>query len=69
MSNLKKYRLFLGLKQKDLASKLGITAVSVHKMEEKGIYDTRVAVKYATALNCNPLFLLDGLNTQIRGNQ
>lgn len=61
MSNLKKYRLFIGMKQKDLALKLGISVVSVAVMERKGIYDTRVAAKYAKALNCNPLFLLDGL--------
>ena len=61
MSNLKKYRLLIGMKQKDLASKLGVTAVSVAVMERKGIYDTRVAVKYAKALKCNPIFLLEGL--------
>ncbi len=61
MSNLKQYRLMLGIKQKDLALKLGVSAVSVALMERKGIFDTRMAVKYAKALNCNPLFLLDGL--------
>ena len=61
MSNLKKYRLFVGMKQKELARKMGVTPVSVAVMERKGIFDTRIACKYAAALGCNPLFLLDGL--------
>lgn len=65
MTNLKRYRLMMGMKQKELASKLNITPQSVNTMELKGIYDTRIAVKYAAAFKCNPIFLLDGLtNTQ-----
>lgn len=63
MSNLKTYRILKGMKQKELASKLGISAACVAVMERKGIFDTRVAVKYARVLKCNPVFLLDGLDT------
>lgn len=61
-TNLKKMRLFMGLKQRDLASRAGVAPPVVNSLERKGIYDTRTAVKYAKALNCNPLFLLEGLS-------
>lgn len=62
MTNLKRMRLLLGLKQKDLAGMLGIKAPAVTVLERKGCYDTRTAVRYAKAMKCNPIFLLDGLN-------
>lgn len=61
MTNFKKYRMFLGLKQKEVAQRAGVSPVSVARLEKVGCYDTRTAAKYAKALNCNPIYLLDGL--------
>lgn len=62
MSNLKRYRLMMGMKQKELAALVGVKPPVLAVLERKGCYDTRTAVKYAKALKCNPLFLLDGLH-------
>lgn len=53
--------MFLGLKQKEVAQRAGVSPVSVARLEKVGCYDTRTAAKYAKALNCNPIYLLDGL--------
>ena len=50
------------MKQIDLARILNVKPSTVNIAETKGIYDTRMAVKYAKALKCNPLFLLEGLD-------
>ena len=61
-TNIKTMRKILGFTQKELAQKLNVTPTSVNVLERKGCYDTRTAVKYAKAMGCNPLFLLDGLS-------
>jgi predicted transcriptional regulator len=62
MTNFKKYRLFIGLKQNELAKLAGVTAVNIARIEKNGCYDTRTASKYAKIMKCNPIFLLDGLD-------
>lgn len=62
MTKLKEMRLMKKMKQRDIAQKLNIKSPSVYMQEQKGIFDTRTAVKYAKALNCHPLFLLEGLD-------
>ena len=52
----------LDLKQKDVAKLVGVSAVSVARLDKHGCFDTRTAAKYAKAMKCNPIFLLDGLN-------
>ena len=61
MSRLKEMREFKKISQFELALQLKITQSSICQMERKGIYDTRIAVKYAKALDCDPIFLLEGL--------
>jgi predicted transcriptional regulator len=62
MTNFKRYREFIGLKQNELAKLAGVSAVSIARLERVGCFDTRTASKYAKVLKCNPIFLLDGLN-------
>lgn len=62
MSNFKKCREMLGLKQKEVAKLAGVSPVSIARLDKHGCYDTRTAAKYAKAMKCNPIFLLDGLN-------
>ena len=62
MSNFKKCRTMLGLKQKDVAKLAGVSPVSVARLDRVGCYDTRTAAKYAKAMKVNPILLLDGLN-------
>jgi predicted transcriptional regulator len=61
MTNFKRYREFIGLKQKDLAKMAGVSAVSIARLEKVGCFDTRTASKYAKVMKCNPIYLLDGL--------
>jgi transcriptional regulator with XRE-family HTH domain len=62
MSHLKEVRILKKISQFELAQRLKMTQASVCQMERKGIYDTRIANKYAKALNCSPIFLLEGLD-------
>lgn len=62
MTNFKRYRLFLGIKQNQLAKLAGVTPVSIARLEKVGCFDTRTASKYAKFMKCNPIYLLDGLN-------
>lgn len=62
MTNFKRYRKMLGLKQNELAKLAGVTPVSIARLEKVGCFDTRTATKYAKFMKCNPLFLLDGLD-------
>lgn len=61
MSRLKQMRLIKKITQVELARRLGVTCPTVCKFEKQGIFDTRIAQKYAKALECSPIFLLDGL--------
>ena len=62
MTNFKRYRELLGVKQNVLARMAGVSPVSVARLDRVGCYDTRTAAKYAKALKCNPIHLLDGLD-------
>lgn len=62
MTNFKRYRELLGVKQNELAKRAGVSAVSIARLDRVGCFDTRTAAKYAKFLNCNPIHLLDGLN-------
>lgn len=62
MTNFKRYRELIGLKQNELAKLAGVSPVSIARLERVGCFDTRTASKYAKVLKCNPIFLLDGLN-------
>jgi predicted transcriptional regulator len=62
MTNFKKYRQLIGLKQNELAKLAGVTPVSIARLEKVGCFDTRTASKYAKFMNCNPIYLLDGLD-------
>lgn len=62
MTKLKEIRLMKKLKQIELAKILNVKPSTVNIAETKGIYDTRMAIKYAKALKCNPLFLLEELD-------
>lgn len=62
MSNFKRYRELMGLKQIELARLAGVSAVTIAQLEKRGIYDTRTASKYAKHLKCNPIMILDGLS-------
>lgn len=61
MTNFKRYRELIGMKQNELAKLAGVTPVSIARLEKQGCYDTRTASKYAKVMKCNPIFLLDGL--------
>lgn len=62
MTNFKRYREMCGVKQNQLAKLAGVSPVSIARLDRVGCYDTRTAAKYAKALKCNPIYLLDGLN-------
>jgi DNA-binding XRE family transcriptional regulator len=61
-SRLKLMRELLGITQKQLAEAVGVKPPTLNVLERKGVFDTRTAVKYAKAMKCNPIFLLDGLD-------
>ena len=62
MTNFKRSRKMLGLKQNELARLAGVSPVSIARLEKNGCFDTRTATKYAKVMNCNPVYLLDGLS-------
>lgn len=62
MTNFKRFRKMLGLKQNELAKLAGVSPVSIARLEKNGCFDTRTASKYAKAMKCNPVYLLDGLS-------
>lgn len=62
MTNFKRYREVLGVKQNELAKRAGVSPVSIARLDRVGCFDTRTAAKYAKFLKCNPIHLLDGLN-------
>ena len=61
MSNFKKCREMLGIRQGELAKLAGVSPVSIARLDRVGCYDTRTATKYAKVMKCNPILLLDGL--------
>jgi predicted transcriptional regulator len=62
MTNFKRCRQMLGVKQNELARRAGVSPVSIARLDRVGCYDTRTACKYAKHLKCNPVLLLEGLN-------
>ena len=55
-------RELCNITQRQLAELVGVKPPTLNVLERKGIFDTRTAAKYAKALKCNPIFLLDGLD-------
>jgi len=49
MTKLREMRLLRKINQKTLASMLRVKPPTVNAMERKGIYDTRIAKRYALA--------------------
>lgn len=68
MTNFKKCRILSERTQTEVAKLAGVSCSSVAQLEKKGCFDTRLAVKYGKAMRCNPLFLLDGLNSDPNWN-
>jgi predicted transcriptional regulator len=62
MTNFKRCRQLIGMKQNELAKLAGVTPVSIARLEKVGCFDTRTATKYAKFMKCNPIYLLDGLS-------
>lgn len=62
MTNFKRCRQMLGVKQNELARRAGVSPVSIARLDRVGCYDTRTASKYAKHLKCNPVLLLEGLH-------
>ena len=61
MTNFRKFRVMNNIRQSELARLAGVTTASVCRLDKHGCFDTRTAMRYAKALKCNPLLLLDGL--------
>lgn len=61
-TRLKTMRELCNITQRQLAELVGVKPPTLNVLERKGIFDTRTAAKYAKALKCNPIFLLDGLD-------
>ena len=62
MTNFKKYRLMNNLRQADVAKSVEVSQSAVAVLDKHGCFNTVTASKYAKALGCNPLLLLDGLD-------
>ena len=56
---LRRIRMSRCMTQTELAQKLGILPCNISIMEKKGITQTFIAERYAVALNCDPLELLE----------
>lgn len=59
MSNLAKLLELTRIKQKSLATKLGVSRSAVCQQVKKGIKDVHTATEYSKALNCPARWLLD----------
>ena len=59
MSCLKDYLFKNRIKQTELAKKLGVSDSAITYMTKTGIHDIRIAKKYASILECDPIFLLE----------
>lgn len=60
-TKFKQMRIMLGMTQTQVAKLAGVAVPTVNTLERKGIFDTRTAKKYAAALGCNLIFLLEGI--------
>lgn len=59
MTRLRKIRKAAGIKQKTLAAQVGVHATVVGKHDREGVKTVRVAKRYAEALGCSPLDILE----------
>lgn len=59
MTKLKTMRRVKKIKQSHIAHSLGISKQAVYQQERLGIFSIRTAQRYAAALGCSPLDLLD----------
>ena len=59
MTSLAIQRKKLGLRLREVAEKLQLTAQTVQQQEKRGIQSIRTARRYATALSCDWKDLLD----------
>ena len=59
MTTLKKLRKNKKLRLRQIAEALGVTPQTVWKHEKNGIKTIRLAKRYAVALNCNPLDIIE----------
>ncbi|WP_435237456.1 LexA family protein [Psychromonas sp. PT13] len=64
--NIKSRMKTLGLTQKQLADKAGTTQVSIHRMISGKVLKTTKIVELAKALNCDPEWLLNGIDEPIK---
>ena len=62
MTSLAIQRKKLGLRLREVAEKLNLTAQTVQQQEKRGILSIRTARRYATALCCNWRDLLDDVH-------
>ena len=61
MTALERVMIVKRVKQAELAKRLGVSQPAISKQVTKGIYDIRIARRYAEALETDPLFLLEEL--------
>lgn len=59
MTKLKKQRKRSGLTLREVGERIGVTPQTVHDLETKGIKSAKAAQRYAKALNCNPLDIIE----------
>jgi transcriptional regulator with XRE-family HTH domain len=62
MTKLKQMRELKKISQVRLARKMNLKPPTVNALERKGIFDVRTAKRYALALDCHPVFLLEELD-------
>lgn len=65
-TKLRQMRLLSGKTLQEVADAIKISRSSVCQQEKRGIFDIRTAEKYAVALNCSAIFLLERLNVRRR---
>lgn len=59
MTKIKNMRVKRKLRQKQLAKLLGVAQPTLSQMEKRGVKNIRAAQRYAKALNCNPLDIIE----------
>ncbi len=59
VTTLKRIRENLGISQAELARRINVSRASVNMAEKKGLRNICAAQRYARALNCNPLDLIE----------
>ena len=59
MTNLKKVRKSKNITQEELAKRLNISQTSISEMEKKGVFNIKTATKYAKALKCKAIAIIE----------